>query len=44
MQGFLRSSRLLFVARLFQGVAAAMVFAPSLALAGDLAGKGIRRD
>ncbi|QCS43690.1 MFS transporter [Natrinema versiforme] len=39
-QGFLFSSVLMFVARLFQGVAAAMVFAPSLALAGDLAGEG----
>ncbi|AFO59278.1 MULTISPECIES: MFS transporter [unclassified Natrinema] len=40
VQGFLLSSSLMFVARLFQGVAAAMVFAPSLALAGDLAGEG----
>jgi len=40
VQGFILSSVLMFVARLFQGVAAAMVFAPSLALAGDLAGKG----
>ncbi|MGM0388477.1 MAG: MFS transporter [Natrinema limicola] len=40
VQGFVLSSMLMFVARLFQGVAAAMVFAPSLALAGDLAGKG----
>lgn len=40
VQGFLFSSVLMFVARLFQGVAAAMVFAPSLALAGDLAGEG----
>ncbi|SEW22390.1 MFS transporter [Natrinema salifodinae] len=39
-QGYLLSSALMFVARLFQGVAAAMVFAPSLALAGDLAGEG----
>ncbi|MFA9414903.1 MFS transporter [Natrinema sp. HArc-T2] len=40
VQGFILSSVLMFVARLFQGVAAAMVFAPSLALAGDLAGAG----
>jgi len=40
VQGFILSSVVMFVARLFQGVAAAMVFAPSLALAGDLAGKG----
>ncbi|SER58834.1 MFS transporter [Natrinema salaciae] len=40
VQGFLFSSVLMFVARLFQGVAAAMVFAPSLALAGDLASEG----
>lgn len=39
-QGFITSSGLMFVARLFQGVAAAMVFAPSLALVGDLAGEG----
>ncbi|QLK25032.1 MFS transporter [Natrinema zhouii] len=39
-QGFIMSSGLMFVARLFQGVAAAMVFAPSLALVGDLAGEG----
>lgn len=39
-QGFIMSSVLMFLARLFQGVAAAMVFAPSLALAGDLAGEG----
>ncbi|MFA9503738.1 MFS transporter [Natrinema sp. H-ect1] len=40
VQGFLLSSSLMFLARLFQGIAAAMVFAPSLALAGDLAGEG----
>jgi MFS family permease len=40
VQGFILSSALMFVARLFQGIAAAMVFAPSLALAGDLAGEG----
>jgi len=40
VQGFVLSSVMMFFARLFQGVAAAMVFAPSLALAGDLAGKG----
>ncbi|WP_254528831.1 MFS transporter [Natrinema gelatinilyticum] len=39
-QGFIMSSVLMFLARLFQGIAAAMVFAPSLALAGDLAGEG----
>ncbi len=40
VQGFILSSAPMFVARLLQGVAAAMVFAPSLALAGDLAGEG----
>ncbi|QSW98467.1 MFS transporter [Haloterrigena alkaliphila] len=40
VQGFLTSSLLMFLARLSQGIAAAMVFAPSLALAGDLAGEG----
>ncbi|MXV63743.1 MFS transporter [Natronorubrum sp. JWXQ-INN-674] len=40
VQGFITSSELMFGARLFQGVAGAMVFAPSLALAGDLAGEG----
>ncbi|MBZ6494650.1 MFS transporter [Natrinema longum] len=40
VQGFLFSSVLMFLARLFQGIAAAMVFAPSLALVGDLAGPG----
>jgi MFS family permease len=40
VQGFVTASALMFFARLFQGVAAAMVFAPSLALAGDLAGEG----
>ncbi|SEH12056.1 Predicted arabinose efflux permease, MFS family [Natronorubrum sediminis] len=40
VQGFILSSELMFVARLVQGVAGAMVFAPSLALAGDLAGEG----
>ncbi|MDF9745621.1 MFS transporter [Natrinema salsiterrestre] len=40
VQGFVLSSELMFLARLSQGIAAAMVFAPSLALAGDLAGAG----
>ncbi|ADB60273.1 major facilitator superfamily MFS_1 [Haloterrigena turkmenica DSM 5511] len=40
VQGFLASSAPMFLARLGQGVAAAMVFAPALALAGDLAGEG----
>jgi MFS family permease len=40
VQGFILSSELMFLARLCQGIAAAMVFAPSLALAGDLAGAG----
>ncbi|QFU83351.1 MFS transporter [Natronorubrum aibiense] len=40
VQGFITTSELMFVARLLQGVAGAMVFAPSLALAGDLAGEG----
>ncbi|WP_226040492.1 MFS transporter [Natrinema sp. DC36] len=40
VQGFVLSSAVMFVARLFQGIAAAMVFAPSLALVGDLAGEG----
>ncbi|QLG50267.1 MFS transporter [Natrinema halophilum] len=40
IQGFITSSVVMFLARLFQGIAAAMVFAPSLALAGDLAGEG----
>ncbi|WP_226481264.1 MFS transporter [Natrinema amylolyticum] len=40
VQGFILSSELMFLARLCQGIAAAMVFAPSLALVGDLAGEG----
>ncbi|ELY37930.1 MFS transporter [Natronorubrum tibetense] len=40
VQGFIFTSELMFVARLAQGIAGAMVFAPSLALAGDLAGEG----
>ncbi|APW96466.1 MFS transporter [Halobiforma lacisalsi AJ5] len=40
VQGFVTTSETMFVARLLQGIAGAMVFAPSLALAGDLAGKG----
>ncbi|RQG98052.1 MFS transporter [Natrarchaeobius chitinivorans] len=39
-QGFVTSSEAMFFARLAQGIAGAMVFAPSLALAGDLAGEG----
>ncbi|MFP9059674.1 MFS transporter [Natrialbaceae archaeon A-chndr2] len=40
VQGFVLTSEMMFLARLSQGVAGAMVFAPSLALAGDLAGEG----
>ena len=40
IQGFLTSSLLMIVARFIQGIAVAAVFAPSLALAGDLAGDG----
>ncbi|NKE36825.1 MFS transporter [Natronococcus sp. JC468] len=39
-QGLVASSVAMFLARLAQGVAGAMVFAPALALAGDLAGEG----
>ena len=39
-QGYAPTSETMFVARFLQGVAGAMVFAPALALAGDLAGKG----
>lgn len=39
-QGFVVSPVQMLVARLVQGVAVAMVFAPALALAGDLAGDG----
>ena len=39
-QGFVTDSLLMTLARFVQGVAVAMVFAPSLALAGDLAGEG----
>ena len=39
-QGFAPTSETMFLARFVQGVAGAMVFAPALALAGDLAGKG----
>jgi Arabinose efflux permease len=39
-QGFLTSSILMIVARFIQGIAVAAVFAPSLALAGDVAGEG----
>ncbi|MFB6108355.1 MAG: MFS transporter [Haloplanus sp.] len=38
-QGFLTDPYLMLAARLLQGVAVAFVFAPGLALAGDLAGK-----
>ncbi|MFC6716981.1 MFS transporter [Natrialbaceae archaeon GCM10025810] len=38
-QGFVATSEAMFLVRLFQGVAGAMAFAPSLALAGDLAGE-----
>jgi MFS family permease len=40
VQGIILSPWLMLIARLLQGVAVAMVFAPSLALAGDLAKKG----
>ncbi|WP_265110286.1 MFS transporter [Halosolutus halophilus] len=40
VQGLVWTPEAMFVARLFQGIAGAMVFAPSLALAGDLAGEG----
>ncbi|AGB17083.1 arabinose efflux permease family protein [Halovivax ruber XH-70] len=40
VQGFVQTSLAMFAARLGQGVAGAMVFAPSLALAGDLAPEG----
>jgi MFS family permease len=39
-QGFVTDSLLMVAARFVQGAAVAMVFAPSLALAGDLAGEG----
>ncbi|THE66108.1 MFS transporter [Salinadaptatus halalkaliphilus] len=40
IQGFITGSETMFLARLIQGIAGAMVFAPSLALAGDIAGEG----
>jgi len=40
VQGFVLDSWLMFGARFAQGVAGAMVFAPALALAGDLASEG----
>ncbi|MFC3960062.1 MFS transporter [Halovivax cerinus] len=40
VQGFVGTSLAMFVARIGQGVAGAMVFAPALALAGDLAPEG----
>ena len=40
IQGFVPTSETMFAARLAQGVAGAMVFAPGLALAGDLAPEG----
>jgi MFS family permease len=39
-QGFVQSSILMIAARFIQGIAVAAVFAPSLALAGDLAKEG----
>ncbi|WP_306056475.1 MFS transporter [Natronococcus wangiae] len=39
-QGLVTTSETMFLARLVQGIAGAMVFAPALALAGDLAGEG----
>jgi MFS family permease len=39
-QGLVTTSETMFVARLIQGIAGAMVFAPALALAGDLAKDG----
>ena len=39
-QGFVQSSFLMIAARFIQGIAVAAVFAPSLALAGDLAKEG----
>jgi MFS family permease len=39
-QGFVTSSAAMLVARLVHGVSVAMVFAPALAVAGDLAGEG----
>lgn len=39
-QGIVTSSLLMLIARLAHGVAVAMVFAPALAAAGDLAGEG----
>ncbi|MFC4436749.1 MULTISPECIES: MFS transporter [Natrialbaceae] len=39
-QGLVTTSETMFLARLAQGIAGAMVFAPALALAGDLAGEG----
>ncbi|MFU8869073.1 MFS transporter [Natronococcus sp.] len=39
-QGLVTTSEAMFLARLAQGIAGAMVFAPALALAGDLAGDG----
>ncbi|USZ70681.1 MFS transporter [Natronosalvus halobius] len=40
VQGYVFTPETMLLARLAQGVAGAMVFAPSLALAGDLAGAG----
>ncbi len=40
VQGFVVTSETMLLARLIQGIAGAMVFAPGLALAGDLAGAG----
>lgn len=40
VQGFVASSMAMLAARLTQGVAGALMFSPSMALAGDLAGEG----
>lgn len=40
IQGVVTTSTQMIIARLFQGISVALVFAPSLALAGDLATKG----
>lgn len=40
LQGIIMNSWIMFADRFLQGVAGAMVFAPAMALAGDLAGEG----
>ncbi|ARS90466.1 MFS transporter [Natrarchaeobaculum aegyptiacum] len=40
VQGLVTTPETMFLARLAQGIAGALVFAPALALAGDLAGEG----